>query len=64
MHSMIIQRVEGRWFFNGKPYKDLYGKEKEFVDKMRQHVDIEILSIVRTPNDNLKRHNYQFAERQ
>ena len=63
MNSMIIQKIEAVWYFNGKLYKDLYGIEKQFVDQMLSEVKIEQLSLVRTPNDSLKRHNYQFAER-
>lgn len=64
MTSMITQRINGRWHFNGRLYKDIHGKEKQFVDELLNEVDVERISIVRTPNDALKRHNYQFPNKE
>lgn len=57
---MIIKNTGGKWYFDGLLYKDLSGKEKAFVDEMLAEVRIDKIAIQRTPNNDLKRHNYQF----
>jgi hypothetical protein len=60
MRNISITLDNGKWYFNGVLYSELFGIEKTFVDKMLAEVKIELFKAQRTKNEDLKRHNHKF----
>ena len=60
MKSIIIEKLNGKWYFNKLLYQDLSGNEKLFVDEMIKEVKINNIEIQRVPNTDLKKHNHKF----
>lgn len=60
MRNIEIRLIDGKWHFNGVLYNQLFGIEKDFVDKMLGEVKIDRIALERKPNTSLKNHNYDF----
>lgn len=60
MQSLNIQNIGGKWYFNGRLYRELSGKEKAYVDLLLNEVRIENINSERKANPSLKNYNYEF----
>lgn len=60
MKNILIEKIKGKWYFNGQLYVELGGIEKRFVDDMLSEVKLHNLTSPRTKNPNLKDYNHNF----